>query len=154
MCVAGGYGSEHTCSSAHTCPLCMLSPGRKPDSYNIVLPLRAVEQPQSWALGSFGEGSHGAGDPLASSVAHRERWTKLCHLLHPAPPCAQQHAVHPVPVGWCQRVLCTLSRGSGASCGCPAQRLQGDSCSWFPLPAPRSSWPLPLAPTLPWQGRV
>lgn len=75
----------------------------------------------------------------------------LCYLcMFPAPSSVWDQ---PVPVGWCQLVLCTLSRGNGISCVCPAHRLPAAAvthAAGFPLHLPAS--PVHSHPSLAGKG--
>lgn len=83
---------------------------------------------------------------------------KICQPLQLAlllvyVPCTQQCSGQPVPMGWCQLVLCTLSRGNGVSCGCPAHQLPAVTvthAAGFPLHLPAS--PVHSHPSLAGKG--
>ena len=86
---------------------------------------------------------------------------KICHLLQLAlplvcVPCTQQRSGQPVPVGWCQLVLCTLSRGNGVSCGCPAHQLPAaavtHAAGFLSQPLAPPGLPRPLPPFLGREG--
>lgn len=138
----------------------MLSSGRKLTSYDIFLLLRTAEQSGSRAPNPAqhktfvvrGVPQHKGTRHLWCSMSRPKVLGK--NLLHTAlslihVPCTQQCSEQPVPRGWCQLVLCTLSRGNGVSCGCPAHQVlaatvthaAGFRCQ--PIAPPGLSLPLP-----------
>lgn len=161
---SGAVDCSKPFSSACTCTF---SPGRKPTSRDISFLSWAAEQPQSWAPDlAQCKTSVVRGVPRHRGTHHLQcslsRPTVLGKNLPPSPAgsaacmCALQQGttcahglVPPCPLCLIQGKPCFLR----VSCPSAAGRC-GDSCSWFPLPATCTSWPLLPTPTLPWQGRL
>lgn len=164
---SGGVDCSKPFSSACACTL---SPGRKLTSRDIFLPPWAAKQPQSWAPNlAQRKTSVVRGVPWHRGTHHLQCSTSGPPVLgknlppSPAGSATCMCALHPAALGTtCARGLvpaCPRHLIQGKRCflrvSCPSAAGRcSDSCSWFPLPAPCTSWPPPPTPTLPWQGRV